>query len=61
MNVSEMQTFCESLGLYEALNLDGGGSATLWTSDFGVLNHPYDNQRFDHEGERSVPNALIVK
>lgn len=61
MNVSEMQTLCESLGLYEALNLDGGGSATLWTREGGVLNHPYDNRRFDHDGERVVPNALIVK
>ncbi|MBR4775524.1 MAG: phosphodiester glycosidase family protein [Bacteroidales bacterium] len=61
MNVFEMQVLCQSLGLYEALNLDGGGSATMWASGLGVLNHPYDNQVFDHEGERVVPNAIIVK
>lgn len=61
MSIAELQVLCESLGLYEALNLDGGGSSALWTKDFGVLNHPYDNLVFDHEGERVVPNAIIVK
>lgn len=49
------------LGLTEALNLDGGGSSTLWTAQEGVLNHPYDNRRFDHEGERGVPNCIVVR
>ena len=61
MNVFEMQVLCQSLGLYEALNLDGGGSASMWAGGYGVLNHPYDNKVFDHEGERVVPNAIIVK
>lgn len=61
MTVLEMQILCQSLGLYEAMNLDGGGSSTLWTKEFGVMNHPYDNKVFDHKGERKVPNALIVK
>ena len=61
MSVSELTVLCEALGLYEALNLDGGGSSTLWTSGQGVLNHPYDNKVFDHSGERTVPNVIIVK
>lgn len=61
MSVDELQVLCESLGLYEALNLDGGGSATLWARDTGVVNHPYDNKQFDHAGERAVPNVIIVK
>jgi len=61
MTIFELQTLCKALGLYEAINLDGGGSSTLWTRDGGVLNHPYDNQVFDHAGERTVPNAIIVK
>ncbi len=61
MSISELQVLCESLGLYEAINLDGGGSSTLWTQSSGVINHPYDNQVFDHEGERVVPNVIIVK
>lgn len=61
MSIFELQVLCESLGLYEAINLDGGGSSTLWTRDSGVLNHPYDNRVFDHAGERVVPNVVIVK
>ena len=50
-----------ALGCRTALNLDGGGSSTLWTAKEGVLNHPYDNRRFDHEGERGVPNCIVVR
>ena len=48
-------------GLVDALNLDGGGSSTLWTAQEGILNHPYDNKRFDHEGERGVPNCIVIR
>ena len=61
MSIDELTVLCEALGLHEALNLDGGGSSTLWTKDAGVLNYPYDNLKFDHEGERVVPNIIIVK
>ncbi len=61
MTVGQLQVLCESLGLYEALNLDGGGSTTLWAREIGVVNHPYDNLQFDHAGERAVPNVIIVK
>jgi exopolysaccharide biosynthesis protein len=49
------------LGMTDAINLDGGGSTTLWTEKTGVINYPCDNKKFDHEGERSVPNLIIVK
>lgn len=61
MTISELQVLCESLGMYEALNLDGGGSSALWSAQDGVINHPYDNKVFDHAGERVVPNVIIVK
>ena len=61
MSIHELTVLCESLGLYEALNFDGGGSSTIWTKEDGVINHPYDNKKFDHEGERIVPNAIICK
>lgn len=61
MTVSELTSLCIRLGLTDALNLDGGGSSTLWTRGAGVINHPCDNHRFDHEGQRKVPNALIVR
>ena len=48
------------VGLTEAINLDGGGSTTLWTEKTGVINHPYDNKKFDHVGERTVPNLIVV-
>lgn len=44
-----------------AINLDGGGSTTLWTSSSGVVNHPTDNRKFDHAGTRRVPNIFIIK
>ncbi len=53
--------FMQKLGCVEALALDGGGSATLWSSTTGVLNYPCDNKTFDHEGERKVLNAIYVK
>ena len=60
MTISELTSFCLQLGLTDALNLDGGGSSTLWTQKGGVINNPCDNRRFDHAGQRKVPNALIV-
>ena len=61
MTIPELTALAGRLGLTEALNLDGGGSSTLWTLPAGVLNHPSDNLRFDHEGQRVVPNAIVVK
>ena len=50
-----------ALGADDAMNLDGGGSTTLWISGMGVVNYPSDNGAFDHEGERSVGSILYVK
>ena len=60
MTISELTSLCAQLGLTDALNLDGGGSSTLWTREGGVINHPCDNRRFDHSGQRKVPNIIIV-
>ena len=59
--IPEMAAIARYLGLMEALNLDGGGSSTLWSEATGVVNHPTDNHKFDHEGERAVPNIIIAK
>ena len=61
MSIAELTQLSQRLGLSEALNLDGGGSATLWVLPEGVLNHPCDNRQFDHEGQRVVPNAIVVR
>ena len=61
MTIAELTALAEKLSLVEAINLDGGGSSTLWTLPGGVLNHPCDNGQFDHVGQRIVPNAIIVR
>lgn len=47
-----------------ALNLDGGGSTTLWiknaNTSTGVVNYPTDNKRFDHFGQRKIRNYIAV-
>ncbi len=55
MSLEEAQKFLKSLGCTDAINLDGGGSTTLWTNSRGVVNHPSDKQ-----GERPVANALLI-
>lgn len=64
VNIPELAHLIKVLGGTDAINLDGGGSTTLWMSQEGegrVLNCPSDNKSFDHEGERSVSNAFFVK
>ena len=56
----ETARICQLLGMDNATNLDGGGSTTLWGEETGVINHPYDNRKFDHEGERSIPNLIVA-
>lgn len=61
MTIAELTELSGMMGLTDALNLDGGGSSTLWTRSAGVLNHPSDNGRFDHCGQRVVPNVIAVR
>ena len=61
MSIPELATVSRLLGLKDAINLDGGGSSTLWTDSTGIVNYPYDNPKFDHEGARKVPNIVIAK
>lgn len=57
MSIPEFAYLVKVLGCERALNLDGGGSTTLWI-DGKILNYPTDNKRFDHEGERKVANII---
>ena len=59
-SIPEATFIAKVLGLYEAMNLDGGGSSTLYNNMTGVVNHPSDNGIYDHEGERRVPNILMA-
>lgn len=63
LSLTELQQLLRWLGCRDALNLDGGGSTTLFLNigDYqGVVNCPSDNGRFDHEGERGVSNAVMI-
>lgn len=63
VSLKELQDIMRWLGADYAINLDGGGSTTLYVegaSDNGVVNHPTDNRKFDNKGERKVANAILV-
>ena len=63
VSIPELAHLIRILGGEDALNLDGGGSTTLWLEgapDNGVLNCPSDNGKFDHQGERKIPNIIYV-
>ncbi len=50
------------IGAVDAINLDGGGSTTLYVegeNGTGIVNHPSDNKKFDREGERHVVNSIL--
>lgn len=55
MTLVELAEFLRSLGAWNALNFDGGGSTTMVVDD-QVVNAPTDQA-----GEREVGNALIVR
>ena len=59
-SIYETAYICKMLGMTYAINLDGGGSTTLWSEKTGVLNYPYDNKKWDNEGERVVPNLIVA-
>lgn len=59
MNLEKTQQFLLKLDCKDAINLDGGGSTTLWVNDgkiMGILNNPSDK-----EGERPVSNIIFIK
>lgn len=54
MTQVEEARFMKSLGAVWAINLDGGGSTTMWVKGRGVVNSPSDGS------ERSVSSAVLV-
>ena len=56
MNLYEVRELMHSLKCRNGINLDGGGSTTMWISGRGVVNNPSDIT-----GERVVANVLMVK
>lgn len=63
LSLPELQRLMRWLGCQEAINLDGGGSTTMYVHDRphdGVVNYPSDNRNYDHEGQRPVSNVILV-
>lgn len=59
MSLPEFTKIMHYAAAEDALNLDGGGSTTLYVKGMGIVNHPSDNKKFDKEGERYVVNSLL--
>ncbi len=64
LTLHELSRLMDDLNCTDAVNLDGGGSTTMWIGGKpfeGVVNMPCDNRKFDHEGARAVSNIIVVK
>jgi exopolysaccharide biosynthesis protein len=64
MTLIELSKLMQLFRCRDAVNLDGGGSTTMWINGKpfnGVVNMPCDNKKFDHEGERAVSDILIIR
>lgn len=72
MTMSELGSLMLSLGCYNAVNLDGGGStnmvaSTLWQKDLHTVNSPTENRRvinavgLSYTGESTNPYGIAVK
>lgn len=55
ITLAELADYMLTFNIYEAINLDGGGSTTM------VANNEVVNSPSDVTGERNVANALLVK
>ncbi|MCX7944788.1 MAG: phosphodiester glycosidase family protein [Deltaproteobacteria bacterium] len=54
MTLDDLAQYLLWLGCSDGINLDGGGSTTMWINQYGVVNHPSDGT------ERYVSNGLFV-
>ena len=61
VTIAELTKICAWLGMRDAINLDGGGSSTMWTAEEGIVSYPCRNKKFDHGGERRVSSCVVVK
>lgn len=60
-SLSEMAEICSAVGMVNAVNLDGGGSAQILVNNVRSLLISDRKAEDDTESERPVPNALIVR
>jgi exopolysaccharide biosynthesis protein len=62
MSTTMLQELMRLLGATHALNLDGGGSSTMYIKDRGVVNHVCNSgSTWDKVVERKVASILYVK
>lgn len=61
MSLMELAGVLKWLGAKDAMNLDGGGSSTLYIKGKNIVNYPSDNKLFDHEGQRRVANIVYLR
>ena len=60
-SLSEMAEIAEAIGLHNAVNLDGGGSAQILLEGIRTLHISDRNKEDNSDAERLVPLGLIVK
>ncbi|WP_345954318.1 phosphodiester glycosidase family protein [Mucilaginibacter sp. PAMB04168] len=61
VSLFELRKILRWLHCSDGVNLDGGGSTTLWESKDGVVNYPSDGGKWDHKTQRKVANVVLVK
>jgi len=64
VSIPELAKIAQWLKAKEGINMDGGGSSTLFVKGQepnGVVNYPTDNKKWDHDGARKVANAVLLK
>lgn len=63
MTIPELAQFMQALGCEDAINMDGGGSTTAWTKEFGMVNEPRQKVKEGYDmslTERGVSNCMLV-
>jgi hypothetical protein len=61
--LGDLAAHLRGLGCVDGMNLDGGGSTTLWIAERpanGVVSYPSDGGMANHRGERAVANGWFV-
>ncbi|TAE26495.1 MAG: phosphodiester glycosidase family protein [Cytophagales bacterium] len=64
LSLPELTRLMQWLGCRDAINLDGGGSTTLWLAgqgENGVVNYPSDGRNWVRTVERPVSNVLLLR
>lgn len=61
MTIPELASFMKQQGCNYAINLDGGGSSTLYIKGKGIVNYPIGNHPDDTKGiERPLRDAIVI-